>query len=534
MSKRLKDGGESSDATFRDVMEEEYGDDDAVQQISPIFNKLLDRRLTDMYDAKGVARFALPPEEMRSLLIAQAFQVRCGEWVKSKIKRSRNLNGAELYQNIGAPSTFGKPSGWSKWQKDDDLPIMCGRPSERTWLNIQIMHPVFHQITDILENGDPKTDDYLMAAELCAAMPEAYVVENSRRDAIIKIFNKYMARSATVAIGVNCIADAFDTDGTSEAAGFNVEFKNEKGEGDSDPYMQNIGYYLRYWGKSGRATAQNRHCCPWMLVEVLGQEIGISGAVYACGVPCIQPLSTNVPFLPVPGDERMQKKQARLCCAMRHGFTALQQFYSSKQSATVDSQAGFPYHRTFKRTGEEDITQLVYTGPLVKSPNRMIFLARTEDNDKRVLVKFCARYNEQAHRIAEAGGFAPTLHSCVLLDCGFYMVVMEYIENCRFWGQNGEEESTASKAKLQSFLSLFANNNLVHGDLRAPNILVNDENIFVLDFDWTGEHEQATYPVAVNRQEDWADGVEVGQVMKKEHDHHCVRRLLGCQRQGCL
>ena len=244
MSNRQKD--DSTKATFRDVLEEEYEDVRAMVSAVPMIQNALDHRLSLYYDPKGNARFSFPPEANDSP-IAQAFLVRCGEWVKNKTKRSRILNAAELYQDVGAPSAFGKPSGWSKWQTEqNDLPIMCSRPSEKSWLNIRIMHPVFHQISDILENGKPTTTDYVMAAELCTAMPEAYVVENSRRDAINRIFNKYLASSASSAIGVNCIANAFDTDGTSEEAGFNVEFKNEKGKDDSDPYMQNIGYYLQY------------------------------------------------------------------------------------------------------------------------------------------------------------------------------------------------------------------------------------------------------------------------------------------------
>ena len=276
-----------------------------------------------------------------------------------------------------------------------------------------------------------------------------------------------------------------------------------------------------------------------MLVEVVGQEIGISGAVFACDVPCVQPLSTNVPFLPVPADRRMQLLQARLCCAMRHGFNTLYQFYSEKQrrdlnpALGVDPQAGMPYPRTFKLHGQENDIPLVYTSPLSRSPNRMLFLAhaQTDDGDdatKVVLVKFCPEYNEEAHRVAAGGGFAPKLYSCEFLDCGFYMVVMDFIDNCSYWGRNGKQESETSKALLRSFLSLFAGHDLVHGDLRGPNVLVKDDDqIFVIDFDWAGKHGVARYPVAVNREENWAEGVEVGRVMKKEHDEYCIRRLLG-------
>ena len=110
------------------------------------------------------------------------------------------------------------------------------------------MHPVFGEVIQILESDVPETEDYLFAAELCAVLPDACHVENAHRDRINSIFNNDLDSN----VAVQCIAGKFDTHGTCKEAGTNIEYKNDKGEGDSDLYMQNIGYFVQHWGE---------HCC---------------------------------------------------------------------------------------------------------------------------------------------------------------------------------------------------------------------------------------------------------------------------------
>ena len=515
-------------ATLADVLD---GLPISVEQskfVSSVFGNMMTNEVA-AYFANGKARIPMPSTETMSYpqqSIIHAFWSLCLEWSEPGFKRQRQLTRYEKYQGIGAPSAFGKPSGWTKWQNAGnglgaDLQIMCLRPAECSWINIRIMHPVFHEIIEILDSGDPQSHDFLFAAELNALMPEAYLIENSRRDAITAIFNKYVPDSASTAIGVQCIADKFDTDGTCKQAGTNIEYKNEKGKGDSDPYMQNIGYFLQYWGNDN--SGPRRHCCPWMLVEVLGQEIGISGAVWACDYPCVQPLSCNVPFLPVPADNQARLKQARICMAIRHGFTTLKTFYSNVPT-TENSQAGFPYVRNCNIQGHE--VTLKYLRPMYPEVRKMLFVAQVgSDENFRVLVKFTDRYNEHAHNLAANADLAPKLH-CVKQVAGLQMVVMELLENYRHWGVAVEKESELVRKQLHQFLDVFAQANLVHGDLRPPNILLKDSKLKVVDFDWTGTHGVDKYPIVVNPKETWAKGVQAACTMFKEHDQYMVSKLL--------
>lgn len=208
------------------------------------------------------------------------------------------------YGGINKTAT-GEYEGWPKYQQDPNLEVMCLRPPECTFINISIMDPVFAEITGVLKSGDPEPQDLQMRAELAAVMPRHFGVEGSRRDAINDILNKYI----TLPNGGAVLAPRIIGTGTKESDGtaadaLNVEYKNEKGLGSADSYMENVGTYTHFWANSDGPT---KHSCPWLMVESNGQEMGLSGGAWACGYPCAQPLSTNVPFVAVPQDEDMTK-----------------------------------------------------------------------------------------------------------------------------------------------------------------------------------------------------------------------------------
>lgn len=48
----------------------------------------------------------------------------------------------------------------------------------------------------------------------------------------------------------------------------------------------------------------------------------------------------------------------------------------------------------------------------------------------------------------------------------------------------------------------------------------------LVDFDWCGAHGKATYPINLNDSGvDWADGVQSGELMLKEHDCRMLEEL---------
>ena len=59
----------------------------------------------------------------------------------------------------------------------------------------------------------------------------------------------------------------------------------------------------------------------------------------------------------------------------------------------------------------------------------------------------------------------------------------------------------------------------MHGDIRAPNILVGaDGQPQMIDFDWSGKVGAARYPVRLNRDIKWPDGTKPGGLIETCHD----------------
>jgi Ser/Thr protein kinase RdoA (MazF antagonist) len=71
---------------------------------------------------------------------------------------------------------------------------------------------------------------------------------------------------------------------------------------------------------------------------------------------------------------------------------------------------------------------------------------------------------------------------------------------------------------VKQAIELLHSQNLVFGDLRVPNILIKDEGVMIIDFDWCGKAREARYPATLNDAVDWPEGVGPDAVMLKKHD----------------
>jgi hypothetical protein len=164
---------------------------------------------------------------------------------------------------------------------------------------------------------------------------------------------------------------------------------------------------------------------------------------------------------------------------------------------------------------------------------RTIF--RAEYDGKPVLVKFCERYSEDAHKLVADAGLAPALHFCSLITGDIFMVVMDLVV-----GQDAYHEflhrdlpSTVLN-DVELALEILHDAGLVYGDVRRPNIMVfksqEDEEVWcgrLIDFDWAGPVGKTKYPGMLNDsgQINWAKGVAPAAEIKKEHDIEMLGKL---------
>jgi hypothetical protein len=76
------------------------------------------------------------------------------------------------------------------------------------------------------------------------------------------------------------------------------------------------------------------------------------------------------------------------------------------------------------------------------------------------------------------------------------MVVMEYLSGWVMLGEKPHQEQLNTKEKLKNALRIIHDQDLVHGDVWCPNVLVFEDDINFVDFDdcglWKGRSEEVS------------------------------------------
>ena len=187
-------------------------------------------------------------------------------------------------------------------------------------------------------------------------------------------------------------------------------------------------------------------------------------------------------------------------------------------------------------------------------PHKLIFEAIMHPVNSRpsvpVTVKLAvSEYGEDVHRLLAQHGLAPKLYGVKRVEGAPTAYVMERIESS--WRtlsdvlvKKSSEESEPGfelahkegiRLSLKKVLDILRHAGLVHGDLRANNIMVDvDErllpsitdglaNIRVLKFDWAGTAGEVFYPYARNEEvEDATWPAEAGEPIEMGHDELLV------------
>lgn len=153
-----------------------------------------------------------------------------------------------------------------------------------------------------------------------------------------------------------------------------------------------------------------------------------------------------------------------------------------------------------------------------------------EELGKQVVVKFTRRYGVEAHKVLSDARLAPKLYGAYPVQDNHFMVVMDKVEGKTVHDLDESEIRKEKKfcASLRKAVRLLHESNLVHGDLRGPNIMVSKGEAQVIDFDWAGPSGQAKYPVCMSNMPGlWDPDVAPGGVMFKKHDTYLIDRILG-------
>jgi tRNA A-37 threonylcarbamoyl transferase component Bud32 len=194
----------------------------------------------------------------------------------------------------------------------------------------------------------------------------------------------------------------------------------------------------------------------------------------------------------------------------------------------VDSSKALPeltYRQFLSRAGQP-------TSALVDLGNATtaMYIATLGGTGKQVIVKFTARYNEEAHNLLTKVGLAPGLHFCERVIGDLYMVVMDRVDGKSIWQLQGDKIPVPAivSERVRDAVLLLHENNIVFGDLRDPNILydVSNDRVVLVDFDWAGKDGESRYPATLNHGNVWAEDVSAYSIMKKDHDIWQLNRLI--------
>ncbi|KAG8915230.1 hypothetical protein FRC00_006434 [Tulasnella sp. 408] len=488
-------------------------------------------------------------------------QVALLEMVKAGIKELSELCEKQLANEIAfpSPSAFAKRSTWALWQQKPNA-ILCFRPSGKQGLPLCTLDDVFRTFQQQATAELPETLDATQARNaaysLCHKMPDPFRTERLRSDMFTE-----------------CLAPVFPVQGwlgefkihpRTETHGGDVDriyildgiiyiLREDKLEADTgDPYMQVVRDYQLYAEETRIGNVDFFvQGAPVFLLSLLGPILLISGGFHDGASAIVEPLAEPCLLF----DDLLHNRQevlARQLFALKKAVDTL-----SYKGGVKPPSAGVPrVYKTYvpyETKGKEDPElEWLFRVP-TNVPHSLLFIATEDSKDPAYqrLVKLVHTYGEEVHQLLEKHGYAPMLYGQQSLEGGPTAYVMEWLRSptkeesgwvtlFEFFNKSEEQVagySNAIKATLSEILNVMEQANMVHGDLRPNNIMLevhkagkqyipvgSDENrranLKVVDFDWSGKSGSVRYPCQRNPEIAWPAGP--GALIKKGQDRILV------------
>jgi hypothetical protein len=238
-------------------------------------------------------------------------------------------------------------------------------------------------------------------------------------------------------------------------------------------------------------------CAPHTNVHIAGAHIGFAGAIWT-DRPHLQVLAPTLPLFCHASDDDMRMQIARCLGATKKAILALKDYYEFElpHITALRPHLAFPHPSKYHSLDGATTHEFKYLSHL--DEDKLVFCGAV-DNDK-ICIKFVRRYSMEAHVRCSSLGFAPTLKGFERIPGGWYIVVMDFIED-----EYHNLETSPDKASFESEVRVSVESlheaGFVHGDIRSANIMVKKDGspgIMILDFDWAGLAGQVKYPMGVN------------------------------------
>ncbi|KAI0250970.1 hypothetical protein BJV78DRAFT_1214991 [Lactifluus subvellereus] len=401
--------------------------------------------------------------------------------------------------------------------EQEKRPVLNGRPLYNSGPPIGLFHPVFNSFHAAMRDPESSYADattYPLVKALFEAFSGIYDSEDLRIAAIDKHLSPLLeSRFEVVQVqGVKSDGVIAESCGPYSVHAYVAirEVKNEIGTASTDPYNQASLAYRKYWADSSRDGIRARCYCPNLILAIAGPWLCVLGGVYLQKA-VIQPLTD---YVWLGGDAFNADRvvfASQLFTALKSVISTLWMYYRSLDfsDATVQTEMPDP----FPFIQEYESKKFTYLSRLAPEyPGKLLYKARLQVDNRFVL-----------HRLAPPLHYAGTEHAGGQTYGGRYMVVMDFIDGNLLV----DSLSKRQLERVKQAIKLLHSRDLVFGDLRLPNILVKDESVMFVDFDWCGKAGEARYPATLNNDVrlGWPMGVGPGFVMLKEHDLSMLEKL---------
>ncbi|KAF8623896.1 hypothetical protein AX17_007263 [Amanita inopinata Kibby_2008] len=229
---------------------------------------------------------------------------------------------------------------------------------------------------------------------------------------------------------------------------------------------------------------------------------------------------------------------ARHLAALKRALNSLEEYYGELDCrvAQVKNNAGpfFPHPASFHNLHENRDSSLTCAGKL--GDHDFLFEGWIDKEKTPVCIKFVHRYGVDVHRWCAGKGIAPELIGFEKLPGGWYMVVMELLEEPWDVLWNMKRGATFSPSEelvqqLGTIVTEMHQGHMVHGDIRDTNVMINMESnppFKLLDFDWAGRAGEVKYPKFMNKDPELKrpENVDDGKLILADHDDAMVKNIL--------
>jgi len=517
-------------------------------RISKVFSDLLDEEVHVLVRAPGACEDQLSP------LYSDLTQTR------EKVLKLRTLR---------SPSQQAQPGTFDSIQKDKNMFYHCTRPVEREpQIPSALLHPFFGQFVDDCKGINLSPDDYDFVRDLREAMCRFYGDEEQRRGRLCEPMRSYgIDVHAAKVGGSKCNTDGHVLVGKHPT--FIQEIKNEVGSSGAEPFLQALSYYDQFV-RENRLWEDATSCHPCIVAFFAGPHVGFG----CCALTDRSTLDVfsllSLSFHST--DEDSWDVTARHFRALKKAVNALGSDYTEKEkdlvsqfnSLSVNSDksevvkrqsfvdcpasvsrgspimpatfrpgvAGlFPYPTMFRPRMSTAGEPSSFTYGTSIEQRHLFFKGHIKDG-RPICIKFVRRYGESVHAFCADAGFAPKLLAFDKLPGGWFMVVMELLDESWVPLTLVEQHSSHSgvRQKIRSDICKLHEQNMVHGDLRDANIMVKAKkkgslffadqpvSTMLVDFDWAGVNNEVLYPQFISKVIQRPENVISGLGILADHD----------------